>query len=298
MLTCYRTSRSLHFPFWAVCSLSGAQPGIWSVGWSPPVHRIAFRLFVAFPFNQRPSSSSPAGGRGGPGLLWPGPLGPCAYGPRCLSPPTWVPPLLRWMGRYTTRFRTVKAIQRATKAMFTAHDDSIIRGPGPLVDRAKPNISHRCKGVVGLSISAALASPLFLTADGTPVRYRRPDLQWDLDHDYLTATLAVPPAGASETYDSECAQGHTSLAWPAGSRCDTGRDPITYACPLPEQRARIDALVAIVAMSDLPWKAYLKGPECAQVTAAWYRELNALLAELSSHSFQARLTGKRGVVPA
>jgi len=25
-LTCYRTSRSFHFPFWAVCSLSGTQP--------------------------------------------------------------------------------------------------------------------------------------------------------------------------------------------------------------------------------------------------------------------------------
>ena len=35
MLTYYRTSRSLHFPFWAVCSLPGAQPEIWSVGWSP-----------------------------------------------------------------------------------------------------------------------------------------------------------------------------------------------------------------------------------------------------------------------
>jgi hypothetical protein len=40
---------------------------------------------------------------------------------------------------------------------------------------------------------------------------------------------------------------------------------------------RIDTLVAIVAMTDLPWKAYLKGPECAHVTAAWHRELNALL---------------------
>ena len=45
MLTYYRTSRSLHFPFWAVCSLSGAQPEIWSVGWNPPVHRIASSRF-------------------------------------------------------------------------------------------------------------------------------------------------------------------------------------------------------------------------------------------------------------
>ena len=71
MLTYYRTSRSLHFPFWAVCSLSGAQPEIWSVGWSPPVHRIAFRLFVAFPFNPRPSSSASPEGKGAPGSSGP-----------------------------------------------------------------------------------------------------------------------------------------------------------------------------------------------------------------------------------
>ena len=75
MLTYYRTSRSLHFPFWAVCSLSGAQPEIWSVGWSPPVHRIAFRLFVAFPFNPRPSSSAPPEGEGAPGSSGPVHLG-------------------------------------------------------------------------------------------------------------------------------------------------------------------------------------------------------------------------------
>jgi hypothetical protein len=39
MLTYYRTSRSLHFPFGAVCSLSGAQPKIWPVSWKPPVER-------------------------------------------------------------------------------------------------------------------------------------------------------------------------------------------------------------------------------------------------------------------
>jgi hypothetical protein len=80
MLTYYRTSRSLHFPFWAVCSLSGAQPEIWSVRWKPPVHRIAFRLFVAFPFNQRPSSSAPPEGEGAPGSS--GPVHSGQYGPR------------------------------------------------------------------------------------------------------------------------------------------------------------------------------------------------------------------------
>jgi hypothetical protein len=44
-----------------------------------------------------------------------------------------------------------------------------------------------------------------------------------------------------------------------------------------EQRARIDLLSTIVAMTDLPWKAYLSGPECAHVTAAWHREHKALI---------------------
>ena len=167
----------------------------------------------------------------------------------------------------------VKAIQKATTDMFTAHDDSIVLSPGPLIDRAKPYISCRCKAVAGLSVSAALSSK-FLTADGTLVTYRRADLQWDLNHNYVTAALAVPPDGTPENYDSECAQAaHLAcLALP-----DSGLDPVAYVSSLPEQRARIDALVAIVAMSDLPWKAYLNGTEHAHVVAAWHRELNALL---------------------
>ena len=74
MLTYYRTSRSLHFPFGAACSLSGAQPEMWSVSWKPPVHRTAFPLFFAS-LQSTSFVVSPAGGRGGPGLLWPGPLG-------------------------------------------------------------------------------------------------------------------------------------------------------------------------------------------------------------------------------
>ena len=70
MLTYYRTSRSLHFPFWAVCSLSGAQPEIWSVGWNPPVHRIACRLFVV-PLNPTFRRSSQAEGERAPGSSGP-----------------------------------------------------------------------------------------------------------------------------------------------------------------------------------------------------------------------------------
>jgi hypothetical protein len=167
----------------------------------------------------------------------------------------------------------VKAIHRATANMCTAHDESIVLSAGPLIDRAKSHISRRCKDIVGFNISDALHST-FSKADGIHVRYRRADLQWDLDHGYLVAALAVSPCGTSELYDSECAQAaHLAcLALPAPDL-----DPVTYACPIREQRARIDLLSTIVAMTDLPWKAYLSGPECAHVTAAWHREHKALI---------------------
>jgi hypothetical protein len=78
MLTYHRTSRSLHFPFRAVCSLSGSQPEIWSVSWKPPVHRImiAFRLFVAS-LQSTSFVVSPAEGEG-PGA--PGSSGPVHSG--------------------------------------------------------------------------------------------------------------------------------------------------------------------------------------------------------------------------
>ncbi len=77
MLTCYRTSRSSHFPFWAVCSLSGSRPEIWSVSWNPPVHRIACRLFVV-PLISTFRRSSQAEGEGAPA----GSSGPAHLGHR------------------------------------------------------------------------------------------------------------------------------------------------------------------------------------------------------------------------
>jgi hypothetical protein len=78
MLTYYRTSRSSHFPFWAVCSLSGSQPEIWSVSWKPPVHRIACRSFVV-PLNPTFRRSSQAEGERAPGSS--GPVHSGQYGP-------------------------------------------------------------------------------------------------------------------------------------------------------------------------------------------------------------------------
>ncbi len=85
MLTYYRTltmaSRSLHFPFGAVCSLSGSQPEIWPVSWKRPVRRIACRLFVV-PLNPtfRRSSHWQAEGERAPGSS--GPVHSGQYGPR------------------------------------------------------------------------------------------------------------------------------------------------------------------------------------------------------------------------
>jgi len=45
--TCYRTSRSFHFPFWAVCSLSGTQPEFSLGRLHPHVEKDILSLFLA-----------------------------------------------------------------------------------------------------------------------------------------------------------------------------------------------------------------------------------------------------------
>jgi hypothetical protein len=73
-LTCYRTSRSFHFPFWAVCSLSGTQPEFSFGRLQPHVEKDKPCCFL-LPFNPRPSSSAPPEGEGAPGSSGPVHLG-------------------------------------------------------------------------------------------------------------------------------------------------------------------------------------------------------------------------------
>jgi hypothetical protein len=47
LLTCYRTSRNFHFPFRAVCSLSGTQPEFSLGRLHPHVEKDILSLFVA-----------------------------------------------------------------------------------------------------------------------------------------------------------------------------------------------------------------------------------------------------------
>jgi hypothetical protein len=167
-------------------------------------------------------------------------------------------------------------VQRAANAMLTSYDESIILRPGPQIDRAKPYINQRCRSLVGLTVASAVQS-MFSAADGRFVRYRRADLEWDLDHGYLIAALAISAdgvTGAEYECDAKCAQeAHLAcLALP-----DEGLDPVAKALSAPERQARCDALVAIVAMKDLPWAPYLKGPERTHVIAAWHKEIAALV---------------------
>jgi hypothetical protein len=68
--TCYRTSRSAHFPFWAVCSLSGTQPELSLGRLHPHVERDALSLFAASSqFNVLRASTRV---RRPPGPTWPG----------------------------------------------------------------------------------------------------------------------------------------------------------------------------------------------------------------------------------
>jgi hypothetical protein len=68
--TCYRTSRSFHFPFGAVCSLSGTQPEF-SLGWvHPHVEKdIRSLLLASSQFNVLRASTRV---RRPPGPTWPG----------------------------------------------------------------------------------------------------------------------------------------------------------------------------------------------------------------------------------
>jgi hypothetical protein len=63
MLTYYRTSRSSHFPFGAVCSLSGARPEIWSGHRLEPTSTwdgfSVVRCFPSNSFHVDPPSESP-----------------------------------------------------------------------------------------------------------------------------------------------------------------------------------------------------------------------------------------------
>ena len=86
MFAYYRTSRSFHFPFGAVCSLSGTQPEIWSVSWHRDYLRdmgLACRclLFLSIP-NPSPSAARPAGHGGFKlrGPTCPGPLSAAHHG--------------------------------------------------------------------------------------------------------------------------------------------------------------------------------------------------------------------------
>ena len=68
--TCYRTSRSFHFPFWAVCSLSGTQPEFSLGRLHPHVEKDILSLFLASSqFNVLRASTRV---RRPPGPTWPG----------------------------------------------------------------------------------------------------------------------------------------------------------------------------------------------------------------------------------
>ncbi len=87
MLAYYQTSRSLHFPVGAVCSLSGAQPEITSVSWWSLVSRrqlVGCLLFLSIHWQR---SGVPARRRVS------GPRAPLARSTRAIRPEAHNPPL-------------------------------------------------------------------------------------------------------------------------------------------------------------------------------------------------------------
>ena len=173
------------------------------------------------------------------------------------------------------RDQRVRAVTQATREMLTAQDDRLILEADVSLERAKPYIADRCRALIGTTVSAALRSQ-FTGTDGHQCSYRRRDLNWDLDHHYLRVRVVHDQAdgSAERAYDVDCAQAaHLSCLALAEGELDSE----THASSPAERATRLEALLAVVAMSDLPWDRYLAGPERQHVIDAWQRELKALL---------------------
>jgi hypothetical protein len=172
------------------------------------------------------------------------------------------------------RNRRVKAVAKATEAMLNAHDERLVFSAGPHLPRAKSYIRDRCIALVGVTVAAALRLK-FPDTSGALRRYSRADLDWDVRHDYLRVSL-VPDSSATPAelrFDADCAQSAhvSSLALSAASLLSSAESPVA------DREARVDAIMAVVAMTDLPWGKYLQGPERELVIAAWEAELKALV---------------------
>ena len=172
------------------------------------------------------------------------------------------------------RSERVAAVARATEAMLNAHDERLLISAGSHLPRAKEYINARCRSLVGVSVATALGMH-FPDTSGTVRRYTRKDLDYDIGRDYIRVSLAPDPSATPEElrFDADMSQSAhvASLALSAVSLLSSSESPE------PDRAARVDALMAIVAMTDLPWGKYLNGPERDLVIAAWHAELKALV---------------------
>ena len=173
------------------------------------------------------------------------------------------------------RDRRVRAVTKATRTMLTAYDESLMLSAGSHLDRARPYIAARCRALVDHSVSSALRAE-FVGPDGHTRSYRRTDLNYDLEHDYLRVRVLAASSVSEDELAVEAEEAQAAhvacMALAAGAL-----EPAAHASGATERAARLDALLAVIAMADLPWDRYLAGPERQQVVEAWERELQALL---------------------
>ena len=172
------------------------------------------------------------------------------------------------------RDKRVRAVTKATRDMLLAYDSRLRLSAGRHIERAKSYIASRCRALVGHTVESALQTS-FAGTDGVTRSYRRADLNWDVSHDYLRVELVAPEGydpPSSDDVESAQAAHLACMALSAGVL-----DPESHASAPQERATRLDALLAIVAMTYLPWDRYLAGPERQQVIDAWRKELQALL---------------------
>jgi hypothetical protein len=203
------------------------------------------------------------------------PLGVLSESPPVLpaSAATHVDAAIMALQEAAARAKRVKVVRRAANTMPTSYDEPIIPRPGPQIDRAKPCVNQRCRSLVGQTVASAVQS-MFSAADGRFVRYRRADLEWDLDRGYLVAKSTTVQFAAHQL-PVGFARGRPIVAHPAAAIADNHADMSSAAAGV---YAAGNATMDILALSYV----------CSEAGIAFSQRLTLQIDNAAAQSFASR----------
>ena len=154
-----------------------------------------------------------------------------------------------------------KKKQQEVTQKILSDKDSHLRLVGGSAKPKAPYIQMRIADMVGITVKEALAKR-YIASDGRVLKYRRKDLQYDLNHDFLRVKYE-PDAMDYNEHTKDCFEAYIEALH--NETTDAGG------------MLRLSALAAVVAMKDLSWPKYLKSEDRDAVIAAWDKEVRALI---------------------